>query len=296
MNTGIIYMYTAPNGKSYVGQTWDEQKRRWDHRSPSRKKSVFHTAIKKYGKDSFVYEILHSNIETQEELNRLESETIARFNTIAPHGYNLTTGGEGGKHHEVSKQKMRDIWVLKKDEKVASFKQAASRPEVRARLKQNGINNASNPEIMEKKSQSLKLAFASQEVRFERSEKRKQEWANPKIRAKRLENQIKARSTEKYKLRQIEIMKKRWESAEYRLEMKKKLTGKVMPRSGVDSAAKKRMVKVQCIESGQIFDSIKDAAKFYQITHSNISAVLSGKQKKAAGKTWKKLQNDNATS
>lgn len=297
MNTGIIYMYTSPSGKRYVGQTWDEQKRRWEHRSVSRKKSVFHEAIKKYGKDSFVYEILHSNIKTQEELNRLESETIARFNTIAPNGYNLTTGGEGGKHHEASKQKLKDMWLTtKRDQIVNSMKKAAESPEVKARLKQNAINNASNPEIVEKKSQSLKLAFSSQEVRFERSKKRKQEWANPEIRAKRLEGHMQARSKESYKLRQIEIMKKRWESDEYRAQMKKKLTGKVMPRSGVDAAAKKRMVKVQCIESGQIFDSIKDAAKFYQITHSNISAVLSGKQKKAAGKTWKKLQNDHATS
>lgn len=287
MSTGIIYMYTSPSGKRYVGQTWDEQKRRWEHRSVSGKKSVFHEAIKKYGKNSFVYEILHSNIKTQEELNRLESETIARFNTIAPHGYNLTTGGEGGKHHEASKQKLKDMWLTtKRDQMVNSMKKTAERPEVKARLKQNGINNASNPEIVEKKSKSLKLAFASQEVRFERSKKRKQEWANPEIRAKRLEGHMQARSKESYKLRQIEIMKKRWESDEYRVQMKKKLTGKVMPRSGVDAAAKKRMVKVVCVNTGEIFESVNAASKFANVSRSCISSVITGKQKQAGGYRW----------
>jgi group I intron endonuclease len=287
MSTGIIYMYTSLSGKRYVGQTWNEQKRRWEHRSISGKKSVFHEAIKKYGKDSFVYDILHSNIETQEELNRLESETIARFNTIAPHGYNLTTGGEGGKHHKASKQKLKDMWLTtKRDQMVNSMKRTAERPEVKARLKQNAINNASNPEIMKQRSQKLKVAFSSKEVRKQRSEQRKQEWANPEIRAKRLEGHVQARSKESYKLRQIEIMKKRWESDEYRLQMKKKLTGRVISRSEVDEKAKKRMVKVVCINTGEVFESVNAASKFANVSRSCISSVITGKQKQAGGYRW----------
>lgn len=286
MSTGIIYMYTAHNGKRYVGQTWDEAKRRWDHRSVSGKKSVFHAAIKKYGKDSFVYEILHSNIETQEELNRLESEAIARFNSIAPCGYNLTSGGEGGKHHENSKQKMRDAWVLQRDERVATLKQAAARPEVRARLRQNAINNASNPEMLKQRSEKLKVAFSSEEVRKQRSEQRKQEWANPEIRAKRLEGYAKARSTEAYKNRQIEIMKKRWESEEYRRLMSEKLIGKKRPQSAINATRLKIMVKVVCVETGEVFESVNAASEFAKVSRPSISGVLTGKQKTAGGYRW----------
>ena len=45
--------------------------------------------------DAFTYEILHDGI-IPEFLDILEREAIETFNTIAPHGYNLTEGGEGG--------------------------------------------------------------------------------------------------------------------------------------------------------------------------------------------------------
>ena len=287
MSTGIIYMYTAPNGKRYVGQTWDEQKRRWNHRSASGRKSVFHAAIKKYGKDSFVYEILHSNIETQEELNRLESEAITRFNSIAPCGYNLTSGGEGGKHHEITKQKLKDMWLTtKRDQIIDSMKRTAARPEVRERLKQNAINNASNPKIMKQRSEKLKAAFSSEEVKKQRSEQRKQEWENPEIRAKRLEGHAKARSTESYKNKQIEIMKKRWESEEYRSLMSEKLTGKKRPQSAINSTRLKTMVKVFCVDTGYVFESVKSASEFAKVNRTCISGALSGKQKTAGGYRW----------
>lgn len=291
MGTGTIYMYTAPNGKRYVGQTWDEQKRRWDHRSVSGKKSVLHAAITKYGKDVFVYEILHSNIDTQDELNRLESEAIKSFNTIAPNGYNLTTGGEGGKHHETTKQKLRDCWIGKKEERIAAFKKAAQRPEVRQRLKHNAINNAANKDLMKQRSEKLRIAFSKDDVRKKRSEQRKSEWANPEIRQKRLQSCANARLSEEYKNRQVEIMKIRWESEEYRKIMSEKLKGKKRPQAAIDSTRLKRIIKVECIETGCVFESIKSAADFYGIRHSNISSAISGRQKTAAGKTWRKVPN-----
>jgi len=52
-------------------------------------------AIVKYGKESFVKEILgfYNSIE---ELNNAEIKFIELFNSLSPNGYNLAKGGEGG--------------------------------------------------------------------------------------------------------------------------------------------------------------------------------------------------------
>lgn len=282
-------MYTSPSGKRYVGQTWHEQRRKQEHYAAKGKTVAFHAAIKKYGKDAFVYEVLHRDIPTQDEMNRLESLEIQRFNTLQPHGYNLTSGGEGGLHHEISKQRMRDSFFINRDARVKKIKEAANKPERINQLRQNAINNASNPEIVEKKSQSLKRAFESQEVRLERSEKRKLEWADPDIRARRLAGMKKSRSTDEYKQTLSSQTAKRWQDPAYREKMMLLNVGRKRPQSAIDATRLKRMVKVQCVETGEIFESVVAAAKHFGITHSNISSVLSGKQKTAAGKTWKKV-------
>ena len=92
---GIIYMYTSPSGKSYIGQTWNESARKNQHRLHG-SKSIFHQAIKKYTFDNFIYEILHFGIESQNVLNCLEEIEIKSRDTIYPNGYNMCISGSGG--------------------------------------------------------------------------------------------------------------------------------------------------------------------------------------------------------
>jgi len=48
--TGIIYKYTSPAGKIYIGQTIDEKKRISQHKTDSRNKlDKFHTALREQG-------------------------------------------------------------------------------------------------------------------------------------------------------------------------------------------------------------------------------------------------------
>ena len=49
-----------------------------------------------------------------------------------------------------------------------------------------------------------------------------------------------------------------------------------------------RYVNVECVETGKIFKSIKEAENYYNI--HNISVCLSGKQKTAGGYHWRKLE------
>ena len=72
-----IYMYTNKiNGKRYIGQTIDFNKRHKKHISSSynEKKEYdynypFHRAIRKYGIENFKIKILAENIPTQEKMN-----------------------------------------------------------------------------------------------------------------------------------------------------------------------------------------------------------------------------------
>lgn len=64
--------------------------------------------------------------------------------------------------------------------------------------------------------------------------------------------------------------------------------------TGIKRRAEQNKVKVQCVETGQIFDSEKDVQTFLgQKSLSNISNCLSGRQKTCGGFHWVRVI-DNA--
>ena len=95
---GVIYCITnAVNGKKYVGQTRDSIERRWSghlHSTRAGSSCALHSAMRKYGVKNFKIEQLDT-AESLEELNEKEVYLIVQLGTLAPSGYNLTTGGEG---------------------------------------------------------------------------------------------------------------------------------------------------------------------------------------------------------
>ena len=107
---GSIYKITNTiNGKSYIGQTChDAVKKRLNPHLAGNGNRILKKAIKKYGREAFTFEILHDSI-IPEFLDDLEIEAIAKFNTLVPHGYNLTTGGNsGGSPSEETRRKISE--------------------------------------------------------------------------------------------------------------------------------------------------------------------------------------------
>ncbi len=94
------------NGKQYIGISSNVAKRWLAHKSGYGSKIVYQ-AIKKYGLNSLKFDILCEGCE--EDIKKLEIAMIEKYNSVAPGGYNLTTGGEGtvGFHH--SKETRRKI-------------------------------------------------------------------------------------------------------------------------------------------------------------------------------------------
>lgn len=99
MDIGIIYRFISPSGKSYIGQTiQDPLKRKEQHRFNAEKgvKSKFYDAIRKYGFDSFKFEILYTLTDSPDlksELNSLETYYIGKYDSFN-NGYNMTIGGD----------------------------------------------------------------------------------------------------------------------------------------------------------------------------------------------------------
>ena len=98
--TGVIYQYTSPKGKKYIGQTLYLQRKRIDkHKYEAFTKNAdtpFARAIRKYGWDAIrstysVIEVVEA--ETAESLkNSLtdkENYYIQTFDTMLPNGYNV---------------------------------------------------------------------------------------------------------------------------------------------------------------------------------------------------------------
>jgi group I intron endonuclease len=104
---GIIYKITSPSGKVYVGQTMRSfEERIRNHQRKGSECPAISRAIQKYG-DGMKYEIIEENV-PKEQLDEREIYWINHFNSLAPNGYNLTTGGQFYQVTQEVKDKMRD--------------------------------------------------------------------------------------------------------------------------------------------------------------------------------------------
>lgn len=92
---GIIYKYTSPSGKSYIGQTiYSKKIREGKDGKEYRECPVFYNAIQKYGIENFSYEILEECDNSL--LDEKEKYYIKKYDTFN-NGYNLTEGGQDGR-------------------------------------------------------------------------------------------------------------------------------------------------------------------------------------------------------
>lgn len=124
MVEGIIYKYTSPSGKVYIGQTTNEFYRRRMWFGTGRYtggRSKIDRARKKYGAVNFTYDVLYKrefpSVETAtQELNRLESYYIGLYDSYR-NGYNSTLGGDGSRGYKASLDTRKKISVANKGKK-----------------------------------------------------------------------------------------------------------------------------------------------------------------------------------
>ena len=162
-DVGLIYLAICRvNGKGYIGKTTDIESRKKYHNAKSSRCRLLKRAINKYGMDCFDWHIIEHNV-PEEDLNARETFWIASLNTIAPNGYNLTWGGEGGRKSEETKRKMSEARKGKKHTEEAKQRMSESMKgrsawnkgiprseETKDKIKKTNTGKRHKPETIEK--------------------------------------------------------------------------------------------------------------------------------------------------
>ena len=159
----IIYKHTNKiNGKSYIGLTQQNPRKRFKHGTgyPKRDQPLFHKAIEKYGWENFETEIIEANIKTRELANEREIYWIAFYHTwiYDPkcNGYNALPGGNSNPgHSQTDETKLKISQKLKGIKRSAETRQKMSEAkagrklseETKQKLKAANIGKRTKPVI-----------------------------------------------------------------------------------------------------------------------------------------------------
>ena len=161
MQSGIYMIICLVTSKAYIGQTKGRietrVKKHLEGKTPGCR--ALHSAIKKYGKENFKWEILHENV-IPELLGTLEKQEIAKYNTMSPHGYNLTEGAEDGSQSEETIQRRTE--TLKANPPMLGKKHT---PESRAKMSKSRTGSKRTSATRERMSDAAKGHLVSGETR-----------------------------------------------------------------------------------------------------------------------------------
>lgn len=149
--TYCVYCHTnKSNNKKYIGITSQKPENRWKNGDGYKNNKHFARAIKEYGWDGFLHEILYAGL-TQSEAEHTEKQLISKFNCCDPGlGYNIEKGGSfGNKYTEETKAKIsRALMGKPKTEthkkRLSESHKGKTTPEYvkeKLRLRMNGANN-----------------------------------------------------------------------------------------------------------------------------------------------------------
>ena len=116
--TGIYKITNKINGKVYIGQSTNIEKRWQDHKNDWKynKTKLLYKAFEKYGLDNFTFEVLEECC--VEELNSKEIDYIKQFRSYCGwgnNGYNMTLGGEGAKGIILTEERKQHLSKLAKE-------------------------------------------------------------------------------------------------------------------------------------------------------------------------------------
>lgn len=208
-----MFIYKITNkitNKIYIGQTTRNPYIRWNKHqrislNPNNKDfSFIHSSIRKYGVDNFTFDVIDT-AENKEELNEKEIYYIKKFNSMAPNGYNLTSGGQSPR---VLSERTRKL--------LSETKLGALNP-----------NYGKHPseETRKKLVERNNRRYASKEARLKTSISAKEVWSRPGFKEKMIKER-RARVTDEFRKKISEHSKKMWQDPVYREKMKKIRTKK----------------------------------------------------------------------
>ena len=93
-NNYVVYMHICPNNKKYIGITYNPKQRWGKDGYGYRHNILFARAIQKYGWDNIKHIILYEHL-TKEEAGQKEIKLIAEYKSNnSKYGYNISMGGD----------------------------------------------------------------------------------------------------------------------------------------------------------------------------------------------------------
>jgi len=191
----VIYRITnTVNNKVYIGQTVQNLNDRLNHHFRSNPKLPLYKAHLKYGRKSFIIEII-DKAETLEELNDKEVYWIQYYDsTNKKNGYNLMTGGGNkGRHSDISKRKMSESqkksMTREKKDKISKAARNIS-DETRRKMSEAKKGKKQSPELIKKRADARRGYKWTEESKRKSSEKQK----GRKFTEEHIENMKKAAS------------------------------------------------------------------------------------------------------
>lgn len=265
---GYIYKITnRVSGKIYIGKTEQHNvESRWKRHKYMFGKTkggcpALRDAVKKYGIDSFTFEILI--ICFDEDCDRWEKEYIKKYNCIVPNGYNILEGGQGG----------------------AGFRGKTHCAETVERIQASMQKWYNDPEYIERLRERVRCQMAS----VDRKEHGKKVVESEKYKKAKEEGRIGGRAHKDGKLSDETKDKIRSSVLKYFEEKGEGNKCDIEKHREVMAKAKGRKVDQYDKEGNyiQTYVSIAEASRKTSVSKAGISFALKGKNKTSGGYVWK---------
>lgn len=186
----VIYKVTNTiNGKYYIGKHITKNLK--DSYLGSGK--AIRSAIKKYGRDKFIKEIIQI-CNTEDEMNKIEEQLVDTNDAMS---YNMTIGGKGGWHYanknslgntpdaiESKTQTMKEYWTEERRKRKSEDMKAYNQLHGTKRYSSAMKNRHSDPIAKSKFNEKMTEVNKRLEKRQLASEKIKNKWKEPEFREK----------------------------------------------------------------------------------------------------------------
>jgi group I intron endonuclease len=265
---GYIYKITNRiSGKIYIGKTvqYDPVARWKGHKYMFRQTKggcpALRDAVRKYGIDAFVFEILI--ICFDDDCDRWEIEYIKKFDCIAPKGYNILEGGQGGAGFRGKTHSAETVEKIQ-----ASLKKWYDDPEYIERLRENARRQMANVD---------KKEFGKKVIESEKYKKALEE-GRVGGRAHK-DGTVSEQTKDKIRKGVLKYYEEKGEGNKCNIEKQREAMAKAKGRK-VDQFDKDGNFIA-------MYDSISDAARNIGVSEGCVRFVLIGKNKTGGGYIWK---------
>lgn len=265
----VVYQVTnLVDDKKYVGVTkrgLRERKRQHLYHAKRGTGHVLHNAIRKHGKNNFVFEVVSDFIDDYDLAKTYEWELICATKPA----YNLAAGGEGGtlsldvrrrigaahtgmKHSPAARANMSEAQRLRGQLAPASA-------ETRAKMRAARVGR--------KMPEAQRVAMIGRKL--------------PEDTRAKISAALKGRTATKGRAGQPvpqevrEKIRRALKNAQW-VDTPKRAASRF--RTGTTAAQEARKITVRCLDDGNVFESVKAAATFYGVDRMQLGAAIRGKR------------------